>query len=156
VRARRRCILRAGNSPQNLGALAAGFAFMLLFVVEEALPVSMGLRHFTWTVAPPPTGLICAALIPYGAIIALLGWRITRRFGWRGQVALLSAAAIGGPARDYITTLWVPGVAAIPGLVPLIADGVLWLCAIGSGQVILRLIAGPAESGQFTRLPWKP
>jgi serine/threonine protein kinase len=139
---------------RTLGALAAGFAFMLLFLVEEMLPASMGLRHFTWTAAPQPAGLIYTAIIPYGALIALLGWRITRKFGWLGQVALLLAAAIGGPARDHFYMLWVPGVAAVPGLLPLISDSVLWLCGVGSGQAILRLIAGPA-GGPVTRLPWK-
>ena len=141
---------------RTLGALAAGFAFMLLFVVDEMLPASLGLRHFTWTVAPPPTGLIYAGIIPYGAMIALLGWRITRKFGWRGQVALLFAATFGGPLRDYITTLYMPGIAAVPGWLPWISDGVLWLGGVGSGQAILRLIAGPAGGDTFTPLPWKP
>jgi serine/threonine protein kinase len=140
---------------RTLGALAAGLAFMLLFLGEEMLPPSMGLHHFNWTATPQPTGLIYAAIIPYGATIALVGWRITRKFGWRGQVTLLLAAAIGGPMRDYITTLWVPGVAAVTGLVPLISDGVLWLCGVGLGQAILRLIAGPAKGDGLTPLAWK-
>ena len=141
---------------RTMGALAAGIAFMLLFVVEEMLPASLGIHHFTWTAAPPPMGLIYPGIIPYGAMIALLGWRIARKFGWRGQVALLFAATFGGPIRDYITTLYVPGVAAVPGLLPWISDGVLWFCGVGSGQAILRLIAGPAGDDRSTALPWKP
>jgi hypothetical protein len=133
------------------GALAAGLAFMLLFVAEEAIPASTGLRHFSWTVTPP-SGLVYTAIIPYGAAIALLGWRITRRFAWRGQLALLLAASIGGPLRDHLWTLWLPGVAAVPGLVRWITDGVMWLGGIGLGQAIMRLISGPAKSDSLTPL----
>ena len=127
---------------------------MLVFVAEEAIPASMGLRHVSWTVTPPG-GLVYTAIVPYGAAIALLGWRITRRFAWRGQLALLLAAAIGGPLKDQLWTLWLPGVAAVSGLVPWIADGVMWLCGIGLGQAIMRLIAGPAKSDSLTPLRWK-
>jgi serine/threonine protein kinase len=149
------------------GALAAGFIFMLVFLAEN----SMGLRHFTWTVAPltrliyidPPHfgfplhfypvhlhNLARETAIPAGAMIALLGWRITRRFGWRGQLTVLLAGSMYGPIGDYIWTLWLPGLTAV--LAPWIADGVLWLCGIGLGQAIMRLIAGPAKSDSLTPL----
>jgi hypothetical protein len=87
----------------------------------------------------------------------LLGWRITRRFAWRGQLAFLAAACIGGPLRDYFwtTVVPVPGVEAVPGFMPWIANGLFWLCAVGSGQAIMRLIAGPAASDRLTPISWK-
>jgi Protein kinase domain len=152
------------------GALAAGFVFMLLFLAEN----SAGLGHFNWTAAvptgriyidPPQFGLplkfrpvhmhnLARELaIPVGAMIALLGWRITRRFGWRGQLTVLLAAASYGPIGDYIWTLWMPGLAAVQ--TPWIRDGVMWLCGIGLGQAIMRLIAGPAKSDSLTPLRGK-
>jgi serine/threonine protein kinase len=136
----------ARASPRRvLAALGGGLAFMLLAMAEETLPASMGLRHFNWTIMPQPIGLVYAGVVPYGALIALLGWRITRKFGWRGQVTLLLASLIGGPARDYFYSTWFPGITGVPGFLPWIADGVLWFGGVGSGQAIMRLIAGPAK-----------
>jgi serine/threonine protein kinase len=137
-----------------LGALAAGLVFMLVFLAEESLPASMGLHHFSWTVTPS-AGLICSMIIPYGAVIALLGWRIVRRFGWRGLLTLLLAAAVGGPVRDYLWSHWMPGIAPVSGLVPWIADGVMWPSGIGFGQAVMRLIAGPSKSDLLAPLRWK-
>jgi hypothetical protein len=139
------------------GALAGGLIFVLLFMVEEMLPQSSGLRHFTWTIKPQALPLIYAGLIPYGAAAALIGWRLTRRFGWRGQLAFLAAACIGGPLRDYFwtTVMPLPGVESVSGLLPWIANGVFWLCAVGLGQAIMRIIAGPARSDRLARMPWK-
>jgi hypothetical protein len=39
--------------------------------------------------------------------------------------------------------------------VPWIADGLMWLCGIGLGQAIMRLIAGAAKSDSLTPLRWK-
>lgn len=140
---------------RTLGALAAGCAFMIIFLGEETLPASMGLRHFTWTIAQRPASIFYTSIIPYGAMIALLGWRLTRRFGWRGQIALLLAATIGGPFRDYAATLWIPGIAPVAGVLPWIAGSLMWLSGVGSGQLIMRLIAGPAGSDRLARLAWK-
>jgi len=140
-------------SPRRvLAALGGGVAFMLLAMAEETLPAS--LRHFNWTIMPQPIGLVYAGVVPYGALIALLGWRITRKFGWRGQVTLLLASLIGGPARDYFYSTWFPGITGVPGFLPWIADSVLWFGGVGSGQAIMRLIAGPAKRDSLTRLPW--
>jgi hypothetical protein len=141
------------NLRRVLGALAAGLVFMLVVLAEESLPASMGLRHFSWTVTPP-AGLIYAA-IPYAAAFALLGWRFVRRFDWRGMLTLLLAAALGGPLRDYFWSLWMPGIATVPGLLPWIADGAMWLCGIGFGQAVMRLIAGPSKSDLLAPLRWK-
>jgi serine/threonine protein kinase len=139
------------------GALAGGVLFMLVFKVEEMLPQSSGLRHFTWTITPGALPLLYAGIIPYGAAAALIGWRITRRFGWRGQLAFLAIACIGGPMRDYLWTnvIPLPGVESVPGFLPWIANGLFWLCAVGSGQAIMRLIAGPAKNDCLTRISWK-
>ena len=141
-------------SPRRvLGAITAGVLFLLLFMIEETLPA--GLHHFSWTVPVPPSTLVYAEMIPFGGIIALLGWRITRRFGWRGQAAFLLAACIGGPARDYMWAIRMAGVAGVPGLLPWIANGLFWLGGAGLGQAVLRLIAGQAARDRFTGAAWK-
>jgi hypothetical protein len=145
------------NIRRLAGALAGGLMFLLVFKVEEMLPPSSGLRHFTWTITPDVLPLLYAGVIPYGAAAALIGWRITRRFGWRGQIAFLAAACLGGPIRDYFWTTVVPlpGVEAVPGWMPWIANGLFWLCAVGFGQAVMRLIAGPAAYDRLTPVSWK-
>jgi hypothetical protein len=97
------------------------------------------------------------AALWYGAGVALIGWRLTRRFGWRGQVAFLAAMAIFGPVRDYIATAAAPGFIVFgPGVVPVLADSACWASGMALGQLVLRLVAGPARSDQLARLPAPP
>jgi hypothetical protein len=89
-----------------------------------------------------------------GAIIALAGWRITRRFGWRGLAAFVIVVSIGGPIRErlYFSTAHLAVVA--PGTVPWIANTLSWVCALVLSHSIMRLIAGPARDDRLARRRW--
>ncbi len=40
-------------------------------------------------------------LVVIFAFLALIGWVVTRRFGWRGMGVFLGALAVVGALRDY-------------------------------------------------------
>jgi hypothetical protein len=38
----------------------------------------------------------------YGVAVTLIGWRVSRRFGWRGFIGFIGFLAVYGPLRDYV------------------------------------------------------
>jgi hypothetical protein len=36
---------------------------------------------------------------------------------------------------------WAPAIAVVPGVLPWLVDGVMWLTAVGFGQAVMRFIA---------------
>jgi hypothetical protein len=83
--------------------------------------------------------------------LALIGWRVTRRFGWRGQVVFLAASTV----RDYRVAGDTMGMIAFkPGITPVVAG-----LAAGNGltapaQAVMRAFAGPARADPLARQPW--
>lgn len=45
----------------------------------------------------------------YGAGVALIGWRVIRRFGGRGLVTFIGIMGVYGPIRDYGAARWSGG-----------------------------------------------
>ena len=89
-----------------------------------------------------------------GGAMGLIGWRIARRWGWKGVVGYLlfwTAYAVvhdyGGSMAFASSQLMVFG----PGFLPLLAD-MLWYVT-GNAAVLLaiRLIGGPMRSGSLAR-----
>jgi hypothetical protein len=56
-----------------------------------------------------------AAVVAF-ALLALIGWIVTLRFGWRGTAVFLCALAVVGALRDYHVRVVQPGRRA--GLAP--------------------------------------
>ncbi len=137
------------------GSLAGGVVFVLLFFAEHRLASASGWLHFRWIVTPQSQLLVYLAATPLGAILLLLGWRIIRKFGWRGQMVFVAAVGTYGPVRDYLAAAWFAGIIRVPGALPWIADWVCWVGNITLALGIMRLITGPVESDRLTRFPWK-
>jgi hypothetical protein len=73
-----------------VGALAGGTTFMLGFLVQSRLADSMGWWRYAFAEMPVlPWLMFVSALICYGAILGLISWRVTRRFGLRGQIMFI-------------------------------------------------------------------
>jgi hypothetical protein len=123
----------------------------------ETLAHTMGWWHYPRIETPYGPLLMYPAAILIIAVLALIGWRVTRRFGWRGQATFLIALAIVGPLRDYG---WASRSSEIivfaPGIGPVLVDAACWAGLVGLGKVVMRLVAGPVKSDALARQSDRP
>lgn len=87
----------------------------------------------------------------YGAGVALIGWRLTRHFGWRGQAAFISLMSVFGLGRDYAVAAVSGVIVFAPGIKTVVGDVVCWAILLGMAQGVMRLIAGPAKYDRLAR-----
>jgi hypothetical protein len=133
-----------------VGALVAGVTVTLLIAGADALARKVG-----WWYYPSLNtlyGLLLmylAAALWYGAGVALIGWRLTRRFGWRGLAAFVAVMGIVGPLRDYSGAALTGGIVFAPGIVPVLGDAVCWAGGMAVAQAVMRLVAGPARKDKL-------
>lgn len=135
-----------------VGALVAGIVVALLVVTADVYAHSRG-----WWIYPAATTsygpplMYVAVFLWYGAGVALVGWRLTRRFGWRGQVAFIAFMAVYGPVRDYLGAAFTHAIVFAPGLLPVIGDGLCWAGGMALAQAVMSLIAGLPKSDPLAR-----
>jgi len=121
-------------------------------VFVTVVPISMGWRRFVALQHPSQSlAFLFAIAVVYGAIIALAGWRIARRFGWRGMTAFVIVVSVGGPLRErmYLSAAHLEVIA--PGVIPWIANTISWVFALVLSYSIMRLLAGPARDDRLAR-----
>ena len=132
-----------------------GGAIFSVFVT--VVPIWMGWRQFVpLEHSTQALWLLYAIGIPFGAILALAGWRIARRFGWRGLAAFVIVASIGAPIRERLYLSAARVMVVVPGAVPWIAYTVSWACALLLSHSIMRLMAGRAGDDRLARRRWIP
>ena len=128
-------------------------------VFVTVVPISMGWRQFVPLehYQTQALWLLYAIGIPFGAILALAGWRIARRFGWRGLAAFVIVASIVLPcpicSRPELSSAAHLGV-VVPGTLPWIAYTLSWACALLLSHSIMRLMAGRAGDDRLARRRW--
>jgi hypothetical protein len=84
-------------------------------------------------------------------MLALISWRVTRRFGGRGQLAFIGIMSIYGPIRDRIGAAATGLMVFAPGMIPLIGHAMIWALSVIAMQAVMRLVAGAARSDRLTR-----
>ena len=85
-------------------------------------------------------------LVVIFAFLALFGWIVTRRFGWRGLTVFLAVLAIVGALRDYFIAGKLLGLIVFaPGVFLAIIDGFLWAGLTALAILVMRLVSGPAR-----------
>ncbi len=86
------------------------------------------------------------------AMIALVGWRIERRFGWRGVAWSLAVVCVIGPPRDYAIAAMYPKLMVFgPGFAPIAGNSLVYGCTVALALLVMRLIAGPAAEDRLAR-----
>jgi hypothetical protein len=86
------------------------------------------------------------------AFLALIGWRVMRRFGTRGLAVFLSTLAVVGTLRDYPIAARLMGLVEFaPGVVLAIIDGLLWAGLTALAIAVMRAICGPAHEDRLAR-----
>jgi hypothetical protein len=139
-----------------LGAVAGGVAVAVVGLGVEVLCQSLGF----WRYPSDETGygppLMYPVLVLYWAVLSLIGWRVIRRFSWRGELVFLAAVTVQGTLRDYFEAGQALGVIVLaPGLATLLVDAACWAGLTALAQVVMRLVAGPAAADRLARRPGK-
>src|SRR4029450_11735909 len=72
------------------GALVGGVAVGVVGVGVEILAHTLGWWRYPSVETPYGPPLIYPVVVLMFAVIALIGWRVMRRFGWSGQMVFLA------------------------------------------------------------------
>ncbi len=141
------------------GALIGGLATGLIVILIDAIASSLGLWYYPGsTTGYGPLGYYIPNALFYGAGIALIGWRINRRFGIKALTAFIVLFGLYGVSRDFIFTAVTSSSNIIVfgvGIAPVIADIVAWMGVLTVAQILMWLIAGPARADKLARTPAK-
>jgi hypothetical protein len=133
-----------------IGAMLGGLA-----VVVVGLGIEASAHRFGWwrypfedlAIGPP---LIYPAIWAAFSGLALLGWRIARRFGKRGLLTALLLVSVIGTTRDYLVVAALPWLVKIdwsPGIVLL--DLALWAGLSALAYYCMRAWSGNARSDKL-------
>lgn|SRR5262245_1045866 len=135
-----------------LGALVGAAAFTLVGSELVRVAHSFGWWRYALPDMPPiPLLLLVFDVVLYAALLALISWRVNRRFGWRGQMMFVGIMALHGPLRDYVGAAATELIVITPGVMPFIGWAIFWMCGIATMQAIMRLVAGHARSDTLAR-----
>ena len=115
------------------GALCGGLVFALLWV-----------PHRVVLATPAPLLMYSSAVVAFTGL-SLIGWRVTRRFGWRGQMAFIAIISIVGPLRGRAYAMALDVIVVAPGFQGYISNAARWAFAIAVSQLMMRLVAGSAR-----------
>jgi hypothetical protein len=127
-----------------------------LAVVVVGLGIEASAHHFGWwrypfedrAIGPP---LIYPAVWAAFTALALLGWRIARRFGPRGLLCALLLVSVAGTTRDYLVATvmpWLVQIGSRPGIV--LIDFLCW-SGLSVAYLCMRAWAGDARSDMLRR-----
>jgi hypothetical protein len=137
-----------------LGALAGGGAVAVVGAGVEALAHAQGWWHYRSNDTPYGPPAIYPLLIVAFAFLALIGWRVTRRFGSHGLIVFLGILAVVGTLRDYFISGSLTGLIVFaPGAVLAIIGAFLWAGLTALAIVVMRAVSGPAREDRLARLP---
>ena len=140
-----------------VGALAGGGAVALVGPGVEALAHARGWWWYTSDDTPIGPLAIYPLLVVAFAFLALIGWRVTRRFGWRGLLVFLGALAVVGALRDYLISGRLMGLIVFrPGVVLVLIDAFLWAGLTALAIAVMHAVSGPACDDRLARRAGDP
>lgn len=145
-------LLARPNRRRCAGAAVGGVTVAVLNLLIDVVAHGQGWWSYpsvTTTYGPPL--FYVATGVWYGSGVALIGWRLLRRFGRRGLLALLGFMAVYGPARDELGAAATGAIVFGPGVAPLLADAASWAGLTAVAQGVMRLVAGSASDDPLAR-----
>ena len=140
-----------------MGSLAGGTLFAGAWVIKLRIDYAMGWWRSAFPETPDPLSLFSLPLIFLlialaGGIFLLASWRVSRRFGWAGQAAMLLIVPVGLAFRDRVWWEHFMRMMVIaPGIGPLLADGAMLGAGLVLGYAVMRLVAGPSGKDRLAR-----
>ena len=137
-----------------LGALAGGGAVALVGAGVEALAHARGWWRYTSGDTPIGPLAVYPLVVVAFALLALIGWRVLRRFGSRGLTVFLGILAVVGTLRDYLIAGSLMGLVVFaPGVTLAIIDALLWAGLTALAITVMRAVSGPSRDDRLARRP---
>ncbi len=146
--------LTRATSRRVLGALVGGVAVAFVTLGMVAFCVSVG-----WWLMPIASTPFLATMLGIAIVIScspiyLVTWRIARRFGLKGLVISTAIVTVIGPPRDYFIAAKFPEwMVFLPGVAPIVADGMAYAVIMIVGHAVMYLVAGPSGADPLARKP---
>lgn len=135
-----------------LGAAAGGVAVAVVGFGVELVCQALGFWHYPSDDTGRGPLLMYPVLVLMFAVLSLIGWRVVRRFGWRGEVTFLALVSVLGALRDYFEAGQALGMIVLaPGLTTVVVDIGCWAGLTALAQGVMRLVAGPAAADRLSR-----
>ena len=135
-----------------LAALAGGAAVAVAGFGVELVCQGLGLWHYPSDNSGRGPLLMYPGLCLLWAVLGLIGWRVVRRFGLRGEAIFLVLVALLGTLRDYLVAgQALRFIALTPGPVTVVVDIVCWAGLTALAQAVMWLVAGPAAADPLAR-----
>lgn len=129
------------------GALAGGVAVAMVGVGVEALAHAEDWWRYTSDETPIGPVAMYPVIVVVFAFLALIGWIVARRFGWRGTTGFLVILAVVGALRDYFIAGKLMGLIVFAqGALLAVLDGLLWAGLTALAIIVMRLVSGPTRS----------
>ena len=126
-----------------LGALAGGVAVAVVGFGVELVAQALGFWRYPGDESGRGPLLLYPLLILVFAVLSLIGWRVMRRFGWRGELVFLAVVAVQGTLRDYFEAGQALEVIELaPGLATVLVDIVCWVGLTALAQAVIGYEVG--------------
>ena len=138
-----------------LGAVAGGVVVAAVGFGVELACQALGLWHYPSDDTGRGPLLMYPALALLWATLALIGWRVVRRFGWRGELVFLALVALLGTLRDYFVGQALEMISLAPGVTTVLVELVCWAGQTALAQAVMWPVAGPAGADRLAPRPWE-
>ncbi|HEV7844376.1 MAG TPA: hypothetical protein VGO69_11815 [Pyrinomonadaceae bacterium] len=134
-----------------LAALVGGIVGTLCGELGDIAGYHLGLWHYAGATPShaPQSAYVAVSLAVGGA--ALVGWRVSRRFGLRGLAIFICVIGVLSTIGDIVADALVGMQTLSPGWLPLVGDVILWVIVHGVAQGVMQLMAGPAADDGLSR-----
>lgn len=143
------------NRRRFLGALAGGVAVAVVGVGIEALFHTSGFWRYPSVDEPYGPVALYPLVVVVFTMLALIGWRVTRRFGWRGQMIFLAVLTTLAVLRDFLVAEQVLGIIVFArGISTVLVDAAIWIGIVALTQTVMRLVAGSAGADRLGPRLW--
>jgi hypothetical protein len=136
-----------------IGVVIASIPVIPMIMVFDKIAAQYGWWNYpSVTNGNAPLAWYLAAAIGYGAAFGLVGWRMIRRWQYRGLIIFLVIISLFGVTRDYLYSITTNFIIFGNGPMPFLADIFAYGSAAAVVQLIMRLIVGSAKSDNLSRV----
>jgi hypothetical protein len=141
--------LTRARARRIIGALCSVAVFTALSAPIDTFGIRNGLWGYPSCTDPPypPLPVYVGQALAFVGCLALIAWRVQRRFGLRAAAKLGLFVCVVGAMRDFTIAALMPQVIRVGPLpASLLADMAAWAVVVVVALGVTRIVAGPADA----------